>query len=144
MFYIKWKKKIMNWNFYQFVSNIYLKSQITKFLVVGLINSAFYIFLYCGFIYLNLNYKLAVLLATLLGSFFSFKTFGKYVFYNENSILFIKFGVIYAVLYFVNISFVYIYFQVLSNYYVAGFFAAVTCTIFSFILNKYYVFKKAA
>lgn len=117
-----------------------LRKQILKFLLVGMINTIVYYALYSFFIYLGINYKLAVLFATLLGILFSFKTFSIYVFQEMGYKVFVKFILVYTILYFVNIYLISILEG--NNIYLAGIIAIVPVSMLTFILNKWYVFNR--
>lgn len=116
-------------------------NQIVRFIVIGIINTAFYFMLYSIFIFFKLDYKVAVLLATLLGIVFSFKTLGSFVFKNKDNKLFIKFLLLYVILYFVNIMLINFFNHFVNNYYIAGFLATMINAVLSFGLNKFFVFK---
>ena len=116
-------------------------NQIIKFIVIGIINTAFYFILYSIFIFFKLDYKLAVLFATLLGIVFSFKTLGSFVFKNKDNTLFIKFIFLYGILYFVNIALIDFFNAFVNDYYIAGFLATMINAVLSFVLNKFFVFK---
>lgn len=118
-----------------------LKKQISKFLLVGILNTIVYYALYSLFIYLEFDYKLAVLFATLSGVLFSFKTFGKFVFNNSDKNLIYKFLFSYSILYLFSIIFISIFEKIFFNYYISGFFATLCCAVLSFIFNKWYVFR---
>lgn len=119
-----------------------MKKQIISFLIIGSINTIFYYAIYSALIYINIDYKFSVLIATLVGVFFSFKTFGKYVFNNSNKWLLYKFFLVYIILYISNISLISIMQSKFNNYYISGFIATICCAILSFILNKGYVFNE--
>jgi putative flippase GtrA len=119
-----------------------LDKQIVNFIKVGVINTVFYYLLYSVLIFLGLNYKIAVFLATIIGILFSFKTFGKFVFNNEDKNLVFKFILVYIILYFVNIGLIGIFKNYETDLYISGLFATLLCAALSFILNKWYVFKK--
>ena len=119
-----------------------MKKEFISFVLVGIINTIFYYALYSTLIYLSLDYRLAVLLATLVGVFFSFKTFGKYVFNNNDKKLIYKFIFTYTILYFSNIMIITSLEPILNNYYISGLIATICCAVLSFVLNKYYVFKE--
>lgn len=120
-----------------------IKKQITNFILVGGINTIFYYTLYSFLIFINFNYIIAVLLATIIGVFFNFKTFSKFVFYNNDNSLLYRFIITYIVLFFLNILFIKIFSLFGLNYYYAGFFAIIPYSIISFLLNKFYVFKNS-
>ena len=119
-----------------------INQQTLKFIYTGIINTIFYYILFSVFIYIELDYKFAVLLATLIGIIFSFKTFSKYVFDNQDNKLIFKFFIIYIVLYFTNILLIAIFNLMIVNIYINGLIATLMCAILSFGLNKKFVFKK--
>jgi len=119
-----------------------MKKQIINFLIIGSINTIFYYAIYSALIYIDIDYKLSVLIATMIGVFFSFKTFGKYVFNNSDKMLLYKFFLVYIILYISNILLISIMQSKLHNYYISGLIATVCCAVLSFILNKWYVFNK--
>ena len=121
-----------------------MNHQITKFLIVGIINTMFYYILYSMLIYLHLDYKLCVLIATIFGLLFSFKTFGSYVFENRDKKLIYKFILVYLVLYILNIILIDTFEKIFYNYYISGLIAILFLSIFTFILNKYFVFKRTS
>jgi putative flippase GtrA len=55
------------------------KHRFVRFLLVGVLNTIFGYFLYGTLILIGLDYKLAVLLATILGVLFNFQTTGRLV-----------------------------------------------------------------
>lgn len=119
-----------------------LTKQARSFLIVGLINTLFSYIIYSIFLYAGLDYKLSVLLSTILGVFFSFRTLGTFVFHNNDKKLIYRFIVLYSLIYFLNITLIKFFYNLVYNYYLAGGFAIVICAIVSFIFNKYFVFKK--
>jgi putative flippase GtrA len=59
--------------------NLIKKHKFARFLLVGVLNTIFGYFLYGTLILIGLDYKLAVLLATILGVLFNFQTTGRLV-----------------------------------------------------------------
>lgn len=120
-----------------------MKKEFVKFLFVGSINTIFYYALFSLLIYLGLDYRLAVLIATIIGVFFSFHNFGKYVFDNQNKSLIFRFIFNYILIYFFNIYIIGIMSEsLLFSLYSAGFIAIFPSTLMTYILNKYFVFSK--
>lgn len=117
-----------------------MKSEAIRFLFIGIINTIFYYALFSILIYVKFDYKLAVLFATIIGVLFSFKTFSKYVFNNKNYKLIFRFLLSYSILYFVNIYLIDMF--IYLNEYIAGLIALIPITIFTYLLNKYFVFNK--
>jgi len=120
-----------------------VREEIIKFVIVGMINTIFYYILYSLFIYMNFEYYLAVIFATILGVLFSFKTFSKLVFNNTDNTLILKFLLVYGFNIMLNIFIIktYVYFYN-DNLYIAGLIATTLVAINSFILNKFYVFRR--
>lgn len=94
------------------------------------------------FLFLQFDYTVSVVFATILGVLFNFKSFGKYVFNNDKNLLIYKFIGVYVILFIVNIIFINFFYVFLNNYYVAGFLAIFPYSVISYYLNKEFVFKK--
>ncbi len=114
----------------------------TSFLAIGAVNTIFYYGIYSILIYISLDYKAAVFVATIIGVIFSFKTFGKFVFNNKDASLIYKFLFVYFILYVCNITAIYLIDLELKNLYISGFVATLCCAVLSFVLNRWYVFKE--
>lgn len=113
-----------------------------RFVLIGILNTAFGVGLYCLFIYWGIPYRIAVLLSTALGVLFNFKTIGTFVFKNTNNRLIFKFIAAYVIIYFINIGFIHLLLEYTKlNEYIAGIIATPIVAIASFILQKYFVFK---
>lgn len=79
------------------------KKQIARFLLAGLINTAFGYSIYIIFIALNVYYPVALILANILGILFNFLTTGRYVFNKLESQRFPTFFGVYVVVYLINL-----------------------------------------
>lgn len=118
-----------------------IQYEFTRFLITGGINTLFYYMLFGGCVYLNMDYRVAVLLATAVGIVFSFMTFSKYVFNNRNKKLIFRFIMNYVVVYFLNIYIIgFLHNHWNMNLYLAGFIAMLICAILTYILHKFFVF----
>ena len=62
-----------------------------KFVLVGILNTAFGYLVFALLLFLGLHYTLAVILSTIAGVLFNFKTTGTLVFKNHNNKLIFKF-----------------------------------------------------
>jgi len=118
------------------------KKEVFDFIKIGMINTIFYYLVYIFFLFIGFNYYFSALLATSIGVLFNFKTFGKYVFFNEDKSRIIRFIATYTILYIVNILFINIFNYILNNYYFSGFLSIFPYSFFSFILNKKFVFNQ--
>ncbi|MCT7554551.1 GtrA family protein [Aliarcobacter butzleri] len=113
-----------------------------KFILVGILNTAFGYSLFALFIFLNMHYSLAVFLSTALGILFNFKTIGKLVFDSHDNSLIFRFIFVYVLLYLINISCLW-FFKISGweNMYINGFILLIPLALISFVLNKKFVFK---
>ena len=117
-------------------------NKLIKFILVGILNTAFGYSLFALFIFLNIHYSLAVFLSTVLGVLFNFKTIGKLVFDSHDNSLIFRFITVYVLLYLINISCLW-FFKIsgFENMYINGFVLLVPLALISFVLNRKYVFK---
>ena len=120
-----------------------IKRQDVKFLLVGIMNTAFGYGLFALFIYLGLYYPLAVLFSTILGVLFNFKTIGKLVFGSSDNGLIFRFILVYIITYFLNIFFLWLFKWLgFDNMYINGFLLLIPLAAVSFLLNKFFVFRR--
>ncbi len=120
-----------------------IPEQMIRFLCVGVMNTAFAYGLYALFIFLGLHYAAAVLGSTLIGICFSFKTFGKWVFFNTDNRRLIRFFAVYGGCYFINVGLLKMLTEAgLDNWYAAGLISSLIVAGISFVLNKFFVFSK--
>ena len=112
-----------------------------KFIIIGILNT---LFGYCTFailLFAGIHYSTAVILSTIAGILFNFKTTGNLVFHNNDNQLIFKFIAVYALT--CGIGIIILKFaNILSiNLYFAGLVSTGLCAIITFILNKNWVFK---
>jgi len=113
-----------------------------KFIYIGIINTLFYYLLYCLLIWMGFNYIISVIGANSVGILFSFKTFGKYVFNNEDIRLIFRFLLVYGWNILLNLIIIKIFSGLINSLYVSGFIATIIVALNSFFLNKFYVYEK--
>jgi len=77
---------------------------LTRFIAVGILNSAFGYGVYAILIYLETIPEIALLVATALGVIFNFFTTGRIAFKNSDNNLFVRFVAVYIVVYISNAS----------------------------------------
>lgn len=107
-----------------------------RFVLIGLLNTAFGVGLYCLFVYVGITYRVAVLLSTILGVLFNFKTIGTFVFKNTKNRLIFKFVAAYA------IGLIHLLLELTDlNEYIAGIIVTPIVAIASFVLQKRFVFN---
>ncbi|MFR8440345.1 MAG: GtrA family protein [Campylobacter sp.] len=120
-----------------------IKRQLFSFLLVGILNTIFGYGLFALFIYLGLYYPLAVLLSTILGVLFNFKTIGGLVFGSNDNKLIFKFILVYVIIYLLNIFFLWLFKRLgFENMYLNGFILLIPLAAVSFLLNKFFVFRR--
>jgi len=112
-----------------------------KFLFVGGLNTVFGYSAFALFIFWGLYYPFAVIISTILGVLFNFKTTGKLVFNNSKNNLLFKFIGVYGIICFLNIMFLRVFEIFKVNMYFAGAVLVLPMAILSFGLNKKFVFK---
>lgn len=117
------------------------KQQITRYILVGMLNTLFGYLWYAIFIAVGLSYPVALLFSTILGILFNFKTIGKLVFNSSNNLLIVKFIAVYAILYFFNLSLIGILERISTDFYLTGLIAIIISAALGFILNKRFVFS---
>lgn len=118
-----------------------MNRQFVKFIFVGILNTAFGYAIYSLFIYLNMHYSVASLLATVVGVMFNFKSLGVLVFRSSNNRLIYKFISVYLITYLLNIMLL----SVLNNYYnpyISAAILIIPLALVSYFLNSRYVFGK--
>jgi putative flippase GtrA len=123
--------------YYDLVSNQFL-----RFILVGGLNTAFGVGVYCLAIFLGIPYYIATLLSNVLGVCFNFVTTGNLVFRNNDPRLIFRFVGAYVVIYFVNTAVVKAFILLGLNSYWAGILATPVVAVCSYSLLKYFVYRK--
>jgi putative flippase GtrA len=112
-----------------------------RFIIVGIINTIFGYSLFALLIYLKFHYSIAVLISTIIGVLFNFKTTGRIVFKNDKSHLLFKFILVYVFTYFLNIGLIKLLTYTKFSMYLIGAICIVPMSVISFFLNKVFVFR---
>lgn len=121
----------------------HLPEQLIRFFLIGILNTIFAYSVYAFFIFIGAHYTLSILLSTVIGTFFSFKTMGTLVFDNPDNKLVFKFIAVYTGCYFLNVGIVRLLTGVgIHNLYVAELISMFIVALVSFCLNKFVVFRK--
>lgn len=119
-----------------------LKTQFIKFLFVGILNTIVGYSFYAFFLFIGCDYKMAALIATILGVAFNFKSTGILVFKSHKNSLIFRFVGVYTVIFFFNLLVIKCLKIIGFNDYIAGAISLVPAAVLSFSLNKFWVFKK--
>ena len=126
------------------------KHRFVRFLLVGVINTLFGYLAFSTLILLGLNYKYAVLLATILGVLFNFKTTGRLVFGSKNNKLMFRFVLVYVVTFLLNVEMLRIVdaidigIEQKTKMLIAGAILVFPLAVISFILMKLFVFREGS
>ena len=112
-----------------------------KFLLVGVLNTIFGYSVYWILLQLGFHFSLAVLISTVLGVLFNYKTIGKLVFKSDGNSFLIKFSLVYVVQYIINVAGIKILNLFGVGYEIGGLLMIFPLAILSFTLNKKLVFK---
>jgi putative flippase GtrA len=128
--------------------NLIKKHKFARFLLVGVLNTLFGYFLYGTLILIGLDYKYAVLLATILGVLFNFQTTGRLVFGSKNNKLIFRFVLVYVVTFLLNVEALRIVdaidigIEQKTKMLIAGAILVLPMAVISFILMKLFVFRE--
>ncbi|WP_431482039.1 GtrA family protein [Pseudomonas thivervalensis] len=120
-----------------------LQVKLFRFLCVGVMNAAFGYGCFAGFLYLGLHYSAALLLATVLGIVFNFKSTGALVFGSQNNKLIFRFIAGYGVVYGANVAGIAALKLLGVDPYLAGMALIVPMALLSFVINNRFVFNYA-
>ena len=113
-----------------------------KFILVGILNTAFGYGAFALLMYTGLHYSAAVVLSTIAGILFNFKTTGVLVFKNKDNSLIFKFIAVYTLVCITGIIILRLAEISHINLYFAGLVSTGICAVTAFLLNKNWVFKK--
>lgn len=112
-----------------------------KFILVGILNTFFGYFVFALLLFFGLHYTISVILSTIAGIIFNFKTTGTLVFQNSNNRLIFKFVAVYALTCIIGIIILRLAEISRTNLYLAGLVSTGICAVIAFLLNKNWVFK---
>ena len=121
------------------------KHQVVKFLGTGLLNTVFGYSIYATLVYVGIPYLAALLISTSIGVIFNFFSFGRIVFYARSGLLvFGKFVTCYGAVFFFNaFSLDMLVVNLKMSPYVAQVLCIIPSVIMSWILLKYWVYKRS-
>ncbi len=117
-----------------------LKTQFTKFLIVGCVNTLFGYSVYALFVLLGIHYAIASFLSTVAGVIFNFKSTGIFVFKNRDNTLLLRFIGVYLIIYLISVSCLKLFALMKMNMLWSGALLILPMAAVSFILNKNFVF----
>lgn len=114
-----------------------------RFALVGLLNTAFSYSIYAAFLFVGLNYQLSNFLSLIIGILFSFKTQGALVFRNSNNRRLGRFVLSWTLIYLGTIGVISQFIALGFNAYWAGALALPFSVAFSYVTQKYFVFRQS-
>lgn len=118
-----------------------LKKKLVRFFLVSGVNTFFGYGFFALFLYAGIAYPFALLLSTIMGIVFNFKTIGYLVFKNSRNILIFKFFGVYGITYLCNLAGLAFFDSMQISNYIGGAILIIPIGLFSFFLNKTFVFK---
>jgi putative flippase GtrA len=118
-------------------------SQLFRFLAVGLLNSAVGYGLFALFIHSGLHYSLATLLATLLSICFNFFSTGKLVFKKSGKAQAVRFALVYAFLYGINLILLGILLRAGVGEYIGGLVLIPVMAALAYVLHARFTFRNS-
>ncbi len=118
-----------------------IKLQFIKFLFVGLINSLFGYGCFALLFYIGFHYSLALLLATISGVIFNFKSIGLLVFASHNNRLIFRFVGFYAIGYSINVVGIKAFNYVGVTPYISAAILILPLALLSYLFNRRFVFN---
>lgn len=112
-----------------------------RFVLVGGLNTVFGYGLFALLLYAGLHFSFALLLATVFGVLFNFKTTGALVFKSSDNHKIFRFVLIYLVVYLANVLGVVVFSRLGLTPYLGGAILVLPIAILSFVLQKRFVFS---
>ncbi len=123
--------------------NLGLSKYFARFLVSGVINTAFGYCAFAFFIFIGCGDFTAPLFAEICGIIFNFNTIGGMVFGDRSKKLFLRFCLVYGIIYIFQVAGLKIFAAYgMENRYISGFILLFPIAFLSYNLNKRLVFKK--
>ena len=120
------------------------ESRFVRFLLVGALNTVFGYSVFAVLILLGIHYAVAALISTVAGVLFNFRTTGRLVFSSRDDRLLLGFAGVYAISYVVGVLLLKAAVALSINVLVASAVLALPMAVFSYSLNRLFVFKFAA
>lgn len=119
------------------------RHRFVRFLAVGMLNTLFGYGCFVLLLYVGLHYTMALLLGTVLGVLFNFKTTGSLVFGVRDNRLLARFVGTYAVIYACNVVAIELLLRTGLSAQVAGAVLLLPMAALAFVINRKFVFPAA-
>lgn len=124
----------------QIMSNL-LNIPFARYVLVGVINTAFSYLIYAGLLFVGFHYAFANFLALVLGIIFSFRMQGRFVFGNTDISLAGRFLLGWGLIYIVSVLLIGSMIRLGLDGYSAGALALPFTTVLSYFVQKNFVFR---
>lgn len=121
---------------------IFINAQLIKFIIVGILNAAFGYTCYYALLWYGLHFSSALLISTIIGVLFNFKSLGLFVFNSSDNYLITKFVTGYVVVYGINMAGIQKSIELGLSPEMGGALLILPMAALSFLINKKFVFKK--
>lgn len=112
-----------------------------RFLLVGLVNTAFSYLVYASMLFIGFNYAISNFIALMTGIFFSFRAQGHFVFRNSNNRLLGKFIIGWAGIYIVNVLLIRLGLGLGLNAYASGALSIPPVAVLAYLTQRFLVFR---
>jgi len=114
--------------------------ELARFFLIGALNTMVGYIIFLLAVLAGLHYSISIAIATVLGTFFNFKSTGALVFRSKSNKKLLKFLMVYALVYVLNVIGVSIFVKFEIKEWLAGLLLLFPVAMFSYFLNRKYVF----
>ena len=118
------------------------KMEFFRFLVAGALNTIFGYLVFVILIFCGINYALALIIATLIGSIFNYYSYGIIAFRKTEKKMILRFLVLYTVLYFFNLGLFKLFLNITANKILVQAMCVPILVLTAYIVNKKMVFSE--
>lgn len=121
-----------------------INSVLIRYFLVGILNITFGYSVFALLTWSGLHYPIALFFATIAGILFNFRTYGRFVFENQDWNLLWRFFAVYAILYVLNVACVFMLMKYtpIHNVYLANAITLIFIASLGFVLNRRFVYAK--
>jgi len=114
--------------------------RVFRFLLVGIVNTAFSYLVYASMLFIGFNYAISNLIALITGILFSFRAQGHFVFRNSNNKLLGRFIICWAGIYIVNVLLIRLGLGFGLDAYISGALSMPPVAVLAYLAQKRFVF----
>jgi putative flippase GtrA len=118
------------------------QEQWVRYLAVGIVNTLFGYSVFAFLLFAGLHYTIAAFVSVAVGALFNFNTTGHFVFGTRHHSRLLKFCAVYLIIYVLKVAGLFGLGLVGVNHYAGGALLLLPLAAISFVLNKWWVFRK--